>query len=299
MALSPDLFHFVCELVRREAGIVLEDGKEYLVESRLLPLARKSGAGTTSDYVAALRARPTLEGRHSVVDALTTNETFWFRDQDPFEALTRVAIPELVARPNPRRKLRIWSAACSSGQEAYSIAMLMTEHLLPLGWSVDIVATDISPTMVERTRAGTYSQLEVGRGLPASMLIKYFRRTGTQWQVNENIRSMVTVAPLNLTQPFPAGPAFDIVFMRNVLIYFDTQTKRQIMRQVRQVTTPGGFMFLGAAETTLGIDDTWERMPLGRFTLNRAPGAPGGPRPLATSVPTASAVPSMTFAKNR
>lgn len=154
----------------------------------------------------------------------------------------------------------------------------MTEHLLPLDWSVEIVATDISPTMLERTRTGTYSQLEVARGLPDAMLLKHFRRVGTQWQVDDHLRSMVTVAPLNLTQPFPARPAFDIVFLRNVLIYFDAPTKARIMRQVRQCLTPGGYMFLGAAETTLGIDDAWERVPLGRFTLNRAP---GGPRPPA------------------
>ncbi|MDQ2756771.1 MAG: protein-glutamate O-methyltransferase CheR [Actinomycetota bacterium] len=290
MALTPELFHFICDLVRRDAGIVLEDGKEYLVESRLLPLARAAGIATTADYVAALRTRPTPDGRGAVVDALTTNETFWFRDQDPFEALTRVVVPELSGRPNPRRKLRIWSAACSSGQEPYSIAMLMAELLLPLGWSAEIVATDISPTMLDRARAGTYSQLEVGRGLPASMLSKYFRRCGTQWQVSDDIRSMVTVAPLNLTQPLPVGSPFDIVFLRNVLIYFDTPTKSRIMRQVRQVTTPGGFMFLGAAETTLGVDDAWERVPLGRFTLNRAP---------ALNVPAAAAAPVMTLARNR
>ncbi|MEO3937272.1 protein-glutamate O-methyltransferase CheR [Dermatophilaceae bacterium Soc4.6] len=296
MALPPDLFHFVSDLVRQEAGIVLEDGKEYLVESRLLPLARLSGLASTADYIAALRTRPTLEGRRAVVDALTTNETFWFRDQEPFEALTRVVIPEVVGRPTPRRTLRIWSAACSSGQEAYSIAMLMTEHLLPLDWSVEIVATDISPTMLERTRTGTYSQLEVARGLPDAMLLKHFRRVGTQWQVDDHLRSMVTVAPLNLTQPFPARPAFDIVFLRNVLIYFDAPTKARIMRQVRQCLTPGGYMFLGAAETTLGIDDAWERVPLGRFTLNRAP---GGPRPPAAPSLAAPAASVMTLARNR
>ena len=274
MSIHPEVFTYVQDLVRRESAIVLDEGKEYLVESRLLPLARAAGAANVSDYVAALMLRPTLEGRRAVVEALTTNETFWFRDQEPFEVLSRVVVPELLRRPGPDRTVRIWSAACSSGQEAYSIAMLMAEHVVPLGWRVEILATDLSSAMLERTQAGTYSQLEVGRGLPATRLASYFRRVGTHWQVADHLRDMVSVRHLNLAQPFPALPAFDVVFLRNVLIYFDTPTKKQILQQVRRVIAPGGYLFLGAAETTLGVDESWERTPVGRFTLNRAPGAP-------------------------
>lgn len=147
----------------------------------------------------------------------------------------------------------------------------MAEHVVPLGWSVDILATDLSQQMLDRVSAGTYSQLEVNRGLPAAMLVKHFHKVGTQWQVSDELRSMVRVQQLNLAAPFGTLPTFDIVFLRNVLIYFDAETKRRILAQVRRVTARGGALFLGAAETTLGIDDTWERTSLGRFVLNRRP----------------------------
>ena len=272
MSLAADTFGYVADLVRRESAIVLEPGKEYLVESRLLPLARAGGHAGVEEYVAALRLRPTREAVNDVVEALTTNETFWFRDMEPFEVLRTVVVPEVLRSAAARRKLTIWSGACSSGQEAYTIAMIMAEHVLPLGWQVEIIATDISQQMLDRVAAGTYSQLEVNRGLPAPMLVKYFHTVGTHWQVNDQLRSMVKVRLLNLAQPFTGSlPTFDVVFLRNVLIYFDTETKRRILQQVRTVTAPGGALFLGAAETTIGLDDVWERTPMGRFTLNRKP----------------------------
>ena len=284
MSLAADSFAYVSDVVRRESAIVLEPGKEYLVESRLLPLARAGGHASVEDYVAALRARPTREAVNDVVEALTTNETFWFRDMEPFEVLRTVVVPEVLRSAAARRRLTIWSGACSSGQEAYTIAMIMAEHVVPLGWQVEIVATDISQQMLDRVDAGTYSQLEVNRGLPAPMLVKYFRKVGTHWQVSDELRSMVRTRHLNLAQPFGPLPTFDIVFLRNVLIYFDTDTKRRILQQVRNVTAPGGALFLGAAETTIGLDDTWERTPMGRFTLNRKPldAALGQASPLAS-----------------
>ncbi len=271
MTLAADTFDYVSDLVRRESAIVLEPGKEYLVESRLLPLARAKGLASVEEYVAQVRQRPTREVVDEVVDALTTNETFWFRDMEPFDVLRNVVVPEVLQSAAARRKLTIWSGACSSGQEAYTIAMIMAEHVVPLGWQVEIVATDISQQMLDRVAAGTYSQLEVNRGLPAPLLVKYFQKVGTHWQVTEDLRRMVTVRKLNLAQPFGVLPTFDIVFLRNVLIYFDTDTKRRILNQVRAVTAPGGALFLGAAETTIGLDDSWERTPMGRFTLNRKP----------------------------
>jgi chemotaxis protein methyltransferase CheR len=269
VGLSPDAFAYVCNLVRRESAIVLESGKEYLVEARLLPLARAAGCADVTEFVTRIGATGTPRDRAALVEALTTNETSWFRDHEPFDVLVRSVLPELMARPGARRKLHIWSAACSSGQEAYSLAMLMAEHVVPHGWQVEILATDIAPRMLERTREGRYSQLEVGRGLPAPMLVKHFRRVGTQWQVSDELRSMVRVQQLNLAAPFPPMPVFDIVFLRNVLIYFDATAKRSVLGRVRPLMSPDGYLFLGGAETTLGVDESWSRTTVGRFTLNR------------------------------
>lgn len=269
MTLSARAFDYIRDLVHREAAIVLGPGKEYLVETRLIPLARASGQATVDDYVGRLQSRGNVCDREAVVEALTTNETSWFRDREPFEALTSHVLPALLENPSPRRRLTIWSAACSSGQEAYTLAMVMAEHVVPLGWSVDIVASDISEQMLQRTREGRYSQLEVNRGLPAAMMVKHFHKVGTSWQVSDQLRSMVRVQRFNLAAPFPPLPTFDIVFMRNVLIYFDNDTKRSILQRTRQVLSPQGFLVLGGAESTLGIDDRWERIPAGRCTLNR------------------------------
>jgi chemotaxis protein methyltransferase CheR len=285
VAIGNSAFRFVSDLVRRESAIVLEPGKEYLVESRLLPLARQAGLAGVAEYVARLQAGGSAADRQAVVEAMTTNETSWFRDKEPFDALVGTVVPDLLMRNAARRKITVWSAACSSGQEPYTIAMLMAEHVLPLGWTVDIVATDLSTEMLERTRAGRYSQLEVGRGLPAPMLVKHFARVGTQWEVSDRLRSMVRVQKLNLAMPFPPLPVFDVVFLRNVLIYFDAPTKRAILERVRRVVAPHGYLFLGGAETTLGVDEGWDRTSVGRCTLNRphpaGASAPAGPTNLS------------------
>lgn len=269
MSLQPETFTRVADLVRRESAIVLETGKEYLVESRLQPLARAAGAADVDDYVRRFLSRGLLADRDAVVEALTTNETSWFRDREPFDVLLGTVIPQLLEERRLRRRLTIWSAACSSGQEAYTLAMLMAEHVVPLGWQVEIVATDISPAMLERTREGRYSQLEVGRGLPASMLVKHFHRSGTHWQVNDDLRAMVKVRQLNLATAFPPLPLFDVVFLRNVLIYFDAATKASVLSRVRRAMSPDGYLFLGGAETTLGVDESWARTAVGRCTVNR------------------------------
>ena len=276
MTLSPTAFRYVADLVRREAAIVLDTGKEYLVEARLQPLARAAGAADLDTYVAHLQSPAGHRSRAAVVEALTTNETSWFRDREPFDVLVSHVIPDLLARTAARRRITIWSAACSSGQEAYTIAMLMHQHVVPRGWQVEIVATDIAPSMVERTRQGRYSQLEVGRGLPASLMVTHFQRAGTQWQVSDELRRMVRAHTLNLAAPFPALPVFDLVFLRNVLIYFDQPTRRSVLGRVRQTMAPDGYLFLGGAETTLGIDEGWERTPVGRLTLNRPRPQPAG-----------------------
>ena len=271
MTLPSPAFDYVRDLVRREAAIVLEPGKEYLVESRLLPLAREAGEPTVGDYVAKLQRSRDPRTTQRVVDALTTNETSWLRDNEPFQALTAEVLPDLIRarKGTGERSLQIWSAACSSGQEPYGIAMVSAELLKAAGFSCSILATDISEEILERARAGLYSQLEMNRGMPAAMLVRHFTRAGTQWQVGPELKRSVTFKRLNLAAPLPAMPRFDVVFLRNVLIYFDAATKRSILQRVRAVMRPDGYLFLGGAETTLGIDEGWERVKVGRTYAQR------------------------------
>lgn len=272
MSITAESFEYVADLVRRRSAIHLDRGKEYLVESRLLPLARAASAADVDAYVRALRSGRLDGGAlDAVVEALTTNETSWFRDGAPFQALSEHVVPAVVAAAGPaageRPPLRVWSAACSSGQEPYSIAM----QLLDAPVDMQILATDLSETMIRRAREGRYSQLEINRGLPAAMLVRHFARRGSDWEVTPALRERITFLRHNLLDPAPAGGPFDVVFLRNVLIYFDLRTKRAVLDRVRRSMAPGGFLFLGAAETTIGIDDTWERVAVGRSSVYRAP----------------------------
>ncbi|RBY92735.1 protein-glutamate O-methyltransferase CheR [Blastococcus sp. TF02A-30] len=269
MTLTTTSFDWVRQLVHRESAIVLQPGKEYLVEARLLPIARQAGVPDVSQFVEKVRTRPDPDSTRRIVEALTTNETSWFRDGDPFTALTSTVLPALLADRGPNERLHIWSAACSSGQEAYTIAMLLEDALPNAASRVSITATDISREMVERTRAGRFSQLEVNRGLPAPMLVRHFTRAGSEWEVAPALRRMVTASECNLAAPFPRMGPFDVVYLRNVLIYFDLPTKQAILRRVRDVMRPDGWLFLGAAETTLGVDDSWERVVVGRSSAYR------------------------------
>ena len=268
MTISPQAFTFVRELVRAESAIVLDTGKEYLVESRLVPLARAAGHPDVDAYVADLSKRRTPAALKLVVEALTTNETSWFRDSDPFTALRQSVFPSL-AKTRANRTLRIWAGACSSGQEPYSIIMTALDTPELAGWKIELVATDLSEEMLTRSRKGEYSQLEVNRGLPATTLVRHFERAGLNWRINQSIRERVEFRSLNLTRPFPPMGRFDVVFLRNVLIYFDLPTKRDVLKRVRQVMAPDGHLFLGAAEMTMGVDDAWERVPAGRSSVYR------------------------------
>jgi len=268
MTISSTAFTFVRELVRAESAIVLEPGKEYLVESRLVPLARKAGHRDVDAYVAELSTRRTPAALKQVVEALTTNETSFFRDSDPFTELRERIFPAL-AKNRSSRRLRVWAAACSSGQEPYSIVMTALDTPALAGWTVDVVATDLSEEMLDRGRRGEFSQLEVNRGLPATTLVRHFERQGLNWRINQSIRERVEFRHLNLTRPFPPLGQFDVVFLRNVLIYFDLPTKREVLGRVRQVLAPDGHLFLGAAEMTMGVDDAWERVPAGRSSVYR------------------------------
>lgn len=273
MELTGQQFGYVADLLRREAAIVLSPGKEYLVESRLRPLAHQTGHANIGELLTAAQSPHGTAGgvRKRIVESLTINETSWFRDREPFAALTDVVLPE-VLKDSPGRPIRVWSAASSSGQEPYSIAIQL-DKALPPGRDFQILATDLSTEMVARARAGVYNQLEINRGLPAPDLVRYFQRAGADWQVTDKLRRKITFQQLNLSLPLPAMQPFDVVFLRNVLIYFSPETKRQILARVRKVLRPGGWLQLGAAETTVGIDAAFERVPVGRTAIYRASSA--------------------------
>lgn len=263
-------FDFISSVVRKDSAIVLERGKEYLVESRLLPLAREAGSVTISALVQELRRSPGSPLRSQVIEAMTTNETSFFRDAHPFTALADTVLPELMEARKAQRSLNIWCGAASSGQEPYSIAMLLADAMATQpGWRARLLATDISQQMLDRTAAGLYSQLEVNRGLPAQRLVKHFSRVGTQWQVADDLRRMIETRLLNLDAPWPAMPQMDLVFLRNVLIYFDIPTKQRILARVRGIMHPGSYLFLGGAETTLNLDTQFERVQIGRAPAYR------------------------------
>jgi chemotaxis protein methyltransferase CheR len=268
MTLSAADFGFVSALVRREASIVLGPGKEYLVEARLIPVARQAGAATVGELVASVQRRPDPAVVRKMVDALTTNETSWFRDREPFTALTEHVLPEMIAARAAARRLRVWSAACSSGQEPYSLAITL-QQALPAGWSYEILGSDISTEMIERAEKGEFSQVEVNRGLPVQQLVHYFERVGAHWRVSPALRRNISFRRFSLTAPLPAMPAFDVIFLRNVLIYFDVETKRTVLRNVGKLLRPDGWLFLGAAETTIGVDDHYERVVIGKSSAYR------------------------------
>ncbi|WP_435746876.1 CheR family methyltransferase [Nocardioides sp. SYSU DS0663] len=269
MSINARTFSFVADLVRAESAIVLAAGKEYLVESRLLPLARAAGLPDVDAFVEDLERRRTPAAVRAVVEALTTNETSWFRDSEPFTALQQIVLPELAAA-RAGRAIRIWCGACSSGQEPYSVSMVAQDTPAVANHRIEIVATDLNEEMVARAKTAEYSQLEVNRGLPATTLVRYFQRSGVAWRVDPKIADRVSFRTLNLVRPFPPTMGrFDVVFMRNVLIYFDLPTKRDILRRVSQVLAPDGYLFLGAAEMTTGVDEGWERVPAGRSSIYR------------------------------
>lgn len=267
-------FEFVRKLVLDRSSIALEATKSYLVESRLAPVARQHGLGSTRELIAALQRAANGPLHDLVVDAMTTNETSFFRDVHPFDALRTQLLPELLPKRAPRKTLNVWSAACSSGQEPYSVAILLREHFPQLSaWTVKIHATDLSREMLRKAAKGEYNQLEVNRGLPANCLVKYFERDGLRWTIKRELRDTVTFAQLNLTDSWSQLPQMDVIFMRNVLIYFTAETKRQILAKVHRQLAPDGALFLGGAETTLGLNERFQRISHGKTTIYRPEGA--------------------------
>ena len=273
--MTPLDYEYLRKLLKERSGLDLSADKQYLVESRLVPLARKSGLPGIPELV--LKMKSGAEALTAeVVEAMTTNETFFFRDKIPFDHLKEAVLPALAQARAARRSLRIWCAASSTGQEPYSIAMCLKEasHLLS-GWRTEIVATDLSQEVLEKSRAGIYSQFEVQRGLPIQMLVKYFTQSGEVWQLNADIRGMVQHRQLNLLQDFSSLGTFDIIFCRNVLIYFDQDTKANIFNRISKMLEPDGVLALGAAESVVGITNAFKPYPdrRGLYRPNTAPAA--------------------------
>jgi chemotaxis protein methyltransferase CheR len=253
-------FEFVSQLLRKRAGIVLTGDKMYLLESRLAPLARKEGLPSIDDLITVVRSRRDERLIAQVVDVMTTNETFFFRDKTPFDHLKDAIFP-VLAQARRGSRIRIWCAACSTGQEPYSIAMMLDQNpALTGGVPVEIVATDISDRCLERARQGLFTQFEVQRGLPIQMLMHYFTQQDDHWRISERLRQMVSFRKMNLMEPAYNLGQFDIVFCRNVLIYFDGPTKGAVLDRIASTMTPGGFLLMGAAESIVGISAAFDVM---------------------------------------
>jgi chemotaxis protein methyltransferase CheR len=247
-------FEFLRKLLRERSGLVLAADKQYLVESRLLPVARRTGCSDVGELVQALRRSKPGQLATLIVEAMTTNESFFFRDKLPFEQLHDTIIPKLMAARAARRRIRIWCAAASTGHEPYSIAMSLKEMNLRLdGWRVEIIASDLSNEVLARAKSGLYSHFEVQRGLPIGLLLKYFTQQGEHWQIAAEIRSMVQFRQLNLLSDFAHLGVFDLVFCRNVLIYFDRETKAGVLERLSRIVDAEGYLVLGAAETVVGL----------------------------------------------
>ncbi len=277
--MTPVDFDFLRHFLKKKSGLALSADKQYLVESRLLPVARRVGAANLGALIAHLREPNSENAATEVVEAMMTNETFFFRDKMPFEHFRATMMPALLAARAATKRIRIWCTSASSGQEPYSLAMILKEMgAATEGWRIDILATDIASGVLEKARRGCYSQFEVQRGLPIGLLIKHFTQVGDQWQISPEIRAMVQYRPLNLLRDFANLGTFDIVFCRNVLIYFDEETKTGVLDRLAQVMAPDGFLALGAAETVVGLTRALKPIPdkRGLYAPDRSAGSGGG-----------------------
>ncbi len=269
-AISSENYAFLQRYIYQESGIVIDEGKNYLLESRLLPIVKQQNLGTLNDLCHLLKATAPATLRHKVVESMTTNETLFFRDLPVFDALQKQVLPGLIERRKATRRLSIWSAAASSGQEAYTIAMILREMGLA-DWNIQILGTDLNQQILDRAAEGRYLQIEVNRGLPAKYLVKYFTRVGLDWQIQDSLRSMVRFQRFDLRSPMRNLGSFDLVFCRNVLIYFDVETKKKILGEIRQILGSGGLLALGAAETTINLDNAYQRQTFGTATFYQVP----------------------------
>lgn len=253
-------FKFLQQFIKEQTAIVIDLEKEYLIEARLGPIAKELGLPSIDVLLDEVRTKPNDKLRTRIIDAITTNETFFFRDVYPFEFLKNKAVLDVIEKKKPEKKLNIWCAAASSGQEPYTIAMILKDYAAKLdGWVINFIASDLSETMLEKAKLGIYNQLEVNRGLPMPYLIKYFEKVGSSWQIKQEIRDMIKFQKINLKNTWQLA-RMDIIFMRNVLIYFDLDTKKDIFKRLEFILNPEGYLFLGGSETLLGISNNFERL---------------------------------------
>ena len=271
-----DDFELISRILKDRSGLVLSSDKAYLLESRLNPVARKYDLGGIDELAAKVRAGNSEALLVDITEAMTTNESFFFRDKKPFDQFQDLVLPYMLDHRSQAKTLRIWCAACSSGQEPYSLAMLLKEQSARLaGWKIDILATDLSQEILDKARVGEYSQFEVQRGLPIQLLMKYFKQEGERWRISDEIRQMVTLKPHNLLESPNSFGRFDVVYCRNVLIYFDPDTKAKVLDHIAGLMPEDGFLFLGGAETVLGVSERFQLIPgqRGVYGLTGAGGA--------------------------
>jgi len=274
---TPLDYDYLRRFLHERSGLVLTADKQYLVESRLLPVARRAGLAGLAALVQNLRTGQAEALGVEVVEAMTTNESFFFRDKIPFEHFRDTIMPALLAARAASRRIRIWCAAASTGQEPYSLAMILKEMGRAVaGWRIEILATDLSNEVLEKARAGIYSQFEVQRGLPITLLVKYFTQIGDTWQIAPELRAMVQFRQLNLIDDFAHLGVFDVVFCRNVMIYFNQQTKTRVLDRLARVVDPNGYLALGAAETVVGLTESFK--PIHDRRGLYAPNAAGRPK---------------------
>lgn len=260
-AVSPADYAFLTKVLLDRCSLVLEPGKDYLIQSRLIPVAQRHGLKTVTELIARLRDPMSGVLAIEIVEAMVTTETSFFRDIHPFETLKKTILPDLIRARAGQKRLNIWCAASSSGQEPYTIAMILHEHFPELAtWQVHLSATDISRPILERAKQGVYSQLEVNRGMPAALLLKWFQQEGTSWRIDEKLRRSIHFSTLNLAGPWPSMPIWDLIFMRNVMIYFAPDVKTKILGRVAKLLPKDGYLILGGAETTMNLDDSFQRV---------------------------------------
>lgn len=274
------------KLVKDRSGLILSEDKAYLLESRLMPVARKWSLKGLEEVAAAVRLKKDEKLIHDITEAMTTNESSFFRDSRPFDQFRDTVLPQMLKSRASTRRIRIWSAACSSGQEAYSLAMLLQEHKTQLqGWTIEIVGTDLSGEILDKARAGLYTQFEVQRGLPITLLVKYFTQVGDKWQISEDLKKMVSFKEFNLLNDMKLLGRFDIVFCRNVLIYFDQPTKARVLDSISQLMPDDGVLYLGGAETVLGITERFKATAGQRGIYELANKGAAANQPAAASPP--------------
>jgi chemotaxis protein methyltransferase CheR len=293
-------FDALCEFLRRSSGLIMEQSKRYLVESRVMPIVRRERLSGLDELMVVLQKGQNPKLAKDVIEAMTINETYFFRDKSPFDQFRNVMLPKLIATRQNEKRIRIWSAAASTGQEAYSLAMIIDECAAKIpGWKIEIVGTDLSDGVLDKARKGIYSQFEVQRGLPTPMLLRHFNQIGDAWQISEQMRSKVTFRQLNLLQDYSSLGRFDVIYCRNVLIYFDAPRKTDILTRLSRQLAPDGFLLLGASESLIGLKTDLVAMPDNRAVYTRA-GSAATPTPALAqpklSIPLEQASPAARFA---